>query len=398
MRASLDGGDASPHPQSDEPRESDDIELGGLDKGKSEKDFKKHAEEQAAELVGKPLGADGAVTDLVQEGVNVEAMGRVLSGGIAGLELERLSIAINYLQNFGLVLVIDIPWPEAFKKWWSWVETLGLDFNVFGGMGEDVSIALGLLVPAWLVWEFDTGLFWERTYFGFYWMGNRGDNFKTRELDSHEFKVVRGGFKGFTALGLGAAVFVALAFASVLAGWIANDLANAFLLVLSGLSLLSFLHQIYLWRETKVCESANEDFAKKRQENEMFFFLFFYTVAYLSGVSACMKLLLSEETAEKVVGGILLPFYVLVPLWKLRGGAASVKAAVKEAASEEGHKYKEIKFGQHSEIIETTGTKVIGGGEVSTYQDSLGIFSKKAVESKINEHRTRRSSGGGRLF
>ena len=116
MRASFDGGDASPHPQSDEPRESDDIELGGLDKGKSEKDFKKHAEEQAAELVGKPLGADGAVTDLVQEGVNVEAMGRVLSGGIAGLELERLSIAINYLQNFGLVLVIDIPWPEVRKS------------------------------------------------------------------------------------------------------------------------------------------------------------------------------------------------------------------------------------------------------------------------------------------
>ena len=60
-------------------------------------------------------------------------------------------------------------------------------------------------------------------------------------------------------------------------------MVNAFLLVLSGLSLLSFLHQVYLWRETKVCDSANEDFAKKRQENQMFFFLFFYTVAYLSG-------------------------------------------------------------------------------------------------------------------
>ena len=69
----------------------------------------------------------------------------------------------------------------------------------------------------------------------------------------------------------------------VASGWIANDLVNAFLLVLSGLSLLSFLHQVYLWRETKVCESANEDFAKRRQENQMFFFLFFYTVAYLSG-------------------------------------------------------------------------------------------------------------------
>ena len=47
-------------------------------------------------------------------------------------------------------------------------------------------------------------------------------------------------------------------------------------------------------------------------------------------------MLIAEASAEKVVGGILLPFYVLVPLWKLKEGAASVKAAVKEAASEEG--------------------------------------------------------------
>ena len=48
-----------------------------------------------------------------QEAVNAEAMGRVMSGGMDGMELERLNIAINYLQNFGLVLVIDIPWPEV---------------------------------------------------------------------------------------------------------------------------------------------------------------------------------------------------------------------------------------------------------------------------------------------
>ena len=79
-------------------------------------------------------------------------------------------------------------------------------------------------------------------------------------------------------------------------------------------------------------------------------------------VSACTKLLVAEETAEKIVGGILLPFYVLVPLWKLRGGAASVKTAVKEAAGEQ------------------------------SYKESLGIFSKKAVESKINEVTPRKNS------
>ena len=150
---------------------------------------------------------------------------------------------------------------------------LSLDFDIFGGMGEDVSIALGLLVPAWLVWEFDTGLFWERTYFGFAFM----DYYYGRVLYKLEDKAK------FTLAGLMPVTAIVLSCINISEGWITSDLANAFLLVLSGLSLLSFLHQVYLWRETKVCESANEDFAKKRQENQMFFFLFFYIVAYLSG-------------------------------------------------------------------------------------------------------------------
>ena len=266
-----------------------------LERGDSTRgDFEQHLKDTATAVAEKGLKAEGADA---REAMNTDALAKLMDGG--GVPLERLNIAINYLQNFGLVLVIDIPWPEvrrsccggkgvkdltlrlvsaqSFKKWWTWVEALGLDFNVFGGMGEDVSIALGFLVPAWLIWEFDAGLFWERTYFGFFWMGKKGDNFKEYNSD------FRGGLKGFAALGLVAIIFVALTFASVVAGWISNDLANAFLLVLSGLSLLSFLHQVYLWRETKVCELANEDFAKKRQENQMFFFLFFYTVTYLSG-------------------------------------------------------------------------------------------------------------------
>ncbi|GMH78523.1 hypothetical protein TL16_g07834 [Triparma laevis f. inornata] len=200
-------------------------------------------------------------------------------------------------------------------------------------------------------------------------------------------------------LGLLPLIVVSLSRVCIAERWIDNDLANAFILVLSGLGILSFLCQIYLWREYVIAESANEDFAKKRQENSMFFFLFFYTVAYLSGVSACTKLLVGEATSEKVAGGILLPFYVFVPLWMQWGGAASAKAAVNEAASEEGHPYDEIKatkggiqFTYSGEIkmttkmvIETTGTKVIGGGEIKTYKDSLGVFGKTAVESKTGE-------------
>ena len=70
---------------------------------------------------------------------------------------------------------------------------------------------------------------------------------------------------------------------------------------------------------------------------------------------ACATLLVFEVTAVKVVGRILLPFYVLVPIWRLRREAASVKLVVTEAA-----------YGQ-------------------SYQDSLVVFSKKAVESRISE-------------
>ena len=128
-------------------------------------------------------------------------------------------------------------------------------------------------------------------------MGEQGEPFTTGDKE-HE-KDYKGGVKGFIALGLSSVMFVALAFINVAAGWIDNDLANAFMLVLSSLSILSFIHQLYLWRETMISETANEDFAKKRQENSMFFFLFFYTVAYLSGVSACTKLLVGEATRRE---------------------------------------------------------------------------------------------------
>ena len=131
---------------------------------------------------------------------------------------------------------------------------------------------LGLMVPVWLIWEFDAGLFVERSYFGFAFMDRRG-----RVLYDVSYQT------WFMLSGIVPVIAIVLSFVSVSEGWIANDLVNALIFVISGLSLMSFLHQVYLWRETKICESANEDFAKKRQENEVYFFLFFYTVAYLSG-------------------------------------------------------------------------------------------------------------------
>ncbi|GMI13696.1 hypothetical protein TrVE_jg8803 [Triparma verrucosa] len=136
-------------------------EKGKLKRGDSIKAFGKAVKKEAARAAGKGLG--GGVG--VKQGVNTEALGKLMEGG--GGSLERLNIAINWVQNLGLIMLFEVAWPESFKKWWKWMEMLSLDFDVFGGMGEDVSIALGLLVPAWLVWEFDAELFWERDNFSF---------------------------------------------------------------------------------------------------------------------------------------------------------------------------------------------------------------------------------------
>ena len=79
----------------------------------SERKFLQHAEEQVKEAARKGLGTGASKNEQAQQGVNPEAMGRVMSGGLGGMELDRLNIAINWLQNIGLVLVIDIPWPEV---------------------------------------------------------------------------------------------------------------------------------------------------------------------------------------------------------------------------------------------------------------------------------------------
>ena len=47
----------------------------------------------------------------VKQGVNTEALRKLMEGG--GGSLERLTIAINWAQNFGLVMLFDVAWPEV---------------------------------------------------------------------------------------------------------------------------------------------------------------------------------------------------------------------------------------------------------------------------------------------
>ena len=96
------------------------------------------------------------------DAVNQDALGKsstsfatVVSG--AGGLLEMINIWIGFLQNFGIVVEIDIPWPESFKAMFTWLEVFSLDFSVFGRaqLGVWTSIWTGLLVPIWLIWIFD---------------------------------------------------------------------------------------------------------------------------------------------------------------------------------------------------------------------------------------------------
>ena len=88
-----------------------------LEKESSEKKFLQHADEQAKEVARKGLGTGSSANEQAQQGVNAEAMGRVMArGGVEGMSLERLNITINWAQNFGLVMLFDVPWPEVRRR------------------------------------------------------------------------------------------------------------------------------------------------------------------------------------------------------------------------------------------------------------------------------------------
>lgn len=72
----------------------------------------------------------------------------------------------------------------------------------------------------------------------------------------------------------------------------------------------------------------------------MFFFLFLYMIAYLSGVSACTELVKMGQ-AGTVVGCILLPFYAIVPLWRLWICGIAAKDLIHEAALRNKRSYEQ---------------------------------------------------------
>ena len=82
-----------------------------LERESSEKKFLQRVDDQAREVARKGLGTESSEA---LQGVNAEAMGKLIAGG--GMSLERLNITINWAQNFGLVMLFDVPWPEVRRR------------------------------------------------------------------------------------------------------------------------------------------------------------------------------------------------------------------------------------------------------------------------------------------
>lgn len=80
-----------------------------IEKGDSVKNFEKRFKDQMEGVARKAVGAKGTEAT---EAVNQEALGRLMSGGVAGMDLENLNIGINWMQSLGVVLQFEVEWPE----------------------------------------------------------------------------------------------------------------------------------------------------------------------------------------------------------------------------------------------------------------------------------------------
>ena len=88
---------------------------GKMERGDSTRgDFEQHLKDTATAVAEKGLKAEGADAT---EAVNTEAAAKLIEGG--GVLLERLSIAINWAQNFGLVMLFEVAWPEV-RQYCGW--------------------------------------------------------------------------------------------------------------------------------------------------------------------------------------------------------------------------------------------------------------------------------------
>lgn len=81
-------------------------------------------------------------------------------------------------------------------------------------------------------------------------------------------------------------------------------------------------------------QTVKEDFPTKAEAQDLNIFLFLFTVGYLSGINACMKIINMQTTAAVIVGIILLLLYALGPLFYLGRYTVATKKALKDEVNE----------------------------------------------------------------
>jgi len=310
---SLTGRDIEMGSQGDEPQTATPNPLHhGRDRGNTIESVASHLSMEAEKVAEKTVGRNIEAT----QGVNMEALD--------GQLIDKISIAINFVQSFGLTILIDVEWPDSFKNLFSWIEVFSLDIGIFGGeeLGEWIGIWIGLLLPIFLIWMFDCGVFRERKRFGTFFLL---DEDKYGELDNDDpLQMICGTFCGTCSI-----MFLGLAIGGTAAHWYGSNFADALFIVFSGFYTFWFLNNIRLWRSRVAADIAKEDFCLTRQGSEAFVFLFLYTVVYLSGVSTCVTLA-TMDNKVMVIGFVLLPFYMYTPVRKLYVTAEEVKNSLGE--------------------------------------------------------------------
>ena len=248
--------------------------------------------------------------------------------------LEMLNISINFMQSFSLVLFIDINWPIELKHLFSWLEVFFFDIE-FAGVGDWPSILTGLAISPILIYSFDHGLFYERADFG-----------RVERIVSQR--------KAWWihAIKMGAILVLELLVTTILSVVIAKDgsgsegqqIAEFFLGTVSLVMICTMgcmIHWFYLRGLYRTCSRVNEDFGSKRKSSDFTVFLFFYTISYLSGINACLKMIMkgSREKSNLIIGSgaLIAAGYTFVPLGKLLHCAYLTKKSleVRGGSSEE---------------------------------------------------------------
>ncbi|GMH86286.1 hypothetical protein TrVE_jg9121 [Triparma verrucosa] len=206
--------------------------------------------EGTADAVARGRGVSAA--DAFQ--ISSTAPGGFLHG--SGSLQETLTIAINFLQNFSLVTLLQVPWPPWFKFLFGWMEIFMLDFEFIGGAKWAV-IMCGLAIIPLLVLESDHGLFrtgrFKRKDYQSVerWVGDNGEWKKMTRTNLHDFFLFTFAFILFLCL-------KAVSEDKLPAAW---------------------------WIE------EGEKFTFKQIFSEHFVFLFIYTVVFLPGINSCVEII-----------------------------------------------------------------------------------------------------------